>query len=304
MKKILAILLAGVMSVTAFCFSVSAVEKTDAEIQQEKLGYILDLNNNFWLDAAVIYDGVWQSVMDSAKEVYYTDGLSADEYTAALKQVYDMYYDAPLVNMEYAEATYENALKEENYNNWYSEDEWNDFQEKLKNLGDALDYYHSHQEEFPCDRLTKAFKEMMTSYNKMTNAYTVKGDVNGDGEVNIQDTTLVQKYVAHMENLTGAQKMLTNEKNYENITVITATNLQKHIVGLEPEFENNYIFIDEQKNVNSLDDTLRWYNYCNFNICPRRNNVTKGTYINNNFTCMDKIFAYRIWCDQKGYDYL
>ena len=53
---------------------------------------------------------------------------------------------------------------------------------------------------------------MMTSYNKMTNAYTVKGDVNGDGEVNIEDATLVQKYVVHIENLTGAQKMLTNRK--------------------------------------------------------------------------------------------
>ena len=132
MKKILAILLAGVMSVTAFGFNASAVEKTDAEIQQEKLGYILNLNKDIWLDCAVIYDGVWPSIMDNAREVYDTDGLSADEYTVALKQVYDMYYDAPLVNIEYAEATYKNALKEENYNNWYSENEWNDFQEKLK----------------------------------------------------------------------------------------------------------------------------------------------------------------------------
>ena len=115
MKKILAILLAGVMSVTAFGFNASAVEKTDAEIQQEKLGYILNLNKDIWLDCAVIYDGVWPSIMDNAREVYDTDGLSADEYTVALKQVYDMYYDAPLVNIEYAEATYKNALKEENY---------------------------------------------------------------------------------------------------------------------------------------------------------------------------------------------
>ena len=78
----------------------------------------------------------------------------------------------------------------------------------------------------------------------------------------------------------------------------------EHIVGLEPEFKNNDIFIDEQRCVSSLDDTLRWYNYCNFNICPRRNDVTSGTYIDNNFICMDKIFGYRIWCDKNGYDYL
>ena len=87
MKKILAILLVGVMSVTAFGFNASAVEKTDAEIQQEKLGYILNLNKDIWLDCAVIYDGVWPSIMDNAREVYDTDGLSADEYTVALKQV-------------------------------------------------------------------------------------------------------------------------------------------------------------------------------------------------------------------------
>ena len=79
MKKILAILLAGVMSVTAFGFNAAAVEKTDAEIQQEKLGYILNLNKDIWLDCAVIYDGVWPSIMDNAREVYDTDGLSADE---------------------------------------------------------------------------------------------------------------------------------------------------------------------------------------------------------------------------------
>ena len=49
--------------------------------------------------------------MDNAREVYDTDGLSADEYTVALKQVYDMYYDAPLVNIEYAEATYKKCFE-------------------------------------------------------------------------------------------------------------------------------------------------------------------------------------------------
>ncbi len=307
MKKILAILLTGVMFVGAFCFNVSAAEKnekTDAEIQQEKLGYILSLRDQVWVDSTIIYDGVWPSIMENARKVYDTDGLSEYEYTIALRQVYDMYYDAPLANIEYAEATYKNALKEKNYNNWYSENDWNDFQTKLKDLGDAFDYYYSHQMKFPCNRLTKAFKAMMTSYNKMTNAYTVKGDVNGDGSFNIEDATLVQKYIVNSANLTGAQKMLTNEKNYENITVATVTNLQKHIVGLEPEFKNNGIFIDEHPCVNSLDDTLRWYNYCNFNICPRRGDVTSGSYVYNDFSCMDNIFGYRIWCDQKGYDYL
>ena len=65
----------------------------------------MNLNKDIWLDCAVIYDGVWPSIMDNAREVYDTDGLSSDEYTVALKQVYDMYYDAPLVNIEYAEAS-------------------------------------------------------------------------------------------------------------------------------------------------------------------------------------------------------
>lgn len=306
MKKLLAILLAGVMSATALSFNVSAAEtneKTDAEIQREKLGWLVKAYDNSWVGVPSIFDGYWPSVMENAEKVYETDGLTEYEYTVALRQMYDMYYDAPLINANYAEATYKNALKEQNYNNWYSEEQWNDFQDKLKKLGEALDYYHTNGDLIPCSRLTKAYKAMMTSYNKMTNAYKVKGDINRDGSFDIQDATLVQKYVAKTANLTGAQKMLTNEKNYENITVVTATNLQKHIVDSKTDFENNYIFIDEMPHVSSLDDTLRWYNYCNFNICPRRNDVTYGSYVENNFTCMDKVFGYRIWCDEKGYDY-
>ena len=44
MKKLLAILLAGVMSATVLSFNVSAAEtneKTDAEIQREKLGWLV-----------------------------------------------------------------------------------------------------------------------------------------------------------------------------------------------------------------------------------------------------------------------
>lgn len=72
----------------------------------------------------------------------------------------------------------------------------------------------------------------------MTNAYTLKGDVNKDGVVNVVDATLIQKYIAHEVEFTGAQKMLTNVAKYESdISVIAATDLQKFIVGLNGDFE-------------------------------------------------------------------
>lgn len=87
----------------------------------------------------------------------------------------------------------------------------------------------------------------------MTNAYTLKGDVNKDGVVNVVDATLIQKYIAHEVEFTGAQKMLTNVAKYESdISVIAATDLQKFIVGLNGDFGNNHIFLDEQDGIQYL----------------------------------------------------
>lgn len=72
----------------------------------------------------------------------------------------------------------------------------------------------------------------------MTNAYTLKGDVNKDGVVNVVDATLIQKYIAHEVEFTGAQKMLTNVAKYESdISVIAATDLQNLLLVLMPTLE-------------------------------------------------------------------
>ena len=74
---------------------------------------------------------------------------------------------------------------------------------------------------------------MMTSYNKMTNAYTGKGDVNGDGEVNIEDATLVQKYVVGIEDFDKLQLFNSDVNDDGEISVVDATLIQKYIVGLD-----------------------------------------------------------------------
>lgn len=61
----------------------------------------------------------------------------------------------------------------------------------------------------------------------------VKGDVNLDGKVNIDDVTLINKWLANIENLNQVQ--LCNAlvcDAYSNIDVDCATNIQKYIVGI------------------------------------------------------------------------
>lgn len=38
------------------------------------------------------------------------------------------------VDVAYAKTAYDNACKEQNYNNWYSDEQWNEFQYKLADL--------------------------------------------------------------------------------------------------------------------------------------------------------------------------
>lgn len=81
-------------------------------------------------------------------------------------------------------------------------------------------------------KITEAFYDLLYCYDVMTNRYKLRGDVNKDGEVNVIDATLVQKYLAGLENFTGAQRMLCCEYNYENFNISAATTIQKYSAGL------------------------------------------------------------------------
>ncbi len=206
------------------------------------------------------------------------------------------------VDVAYAKTAYDNACKEQNYNNWYSDEQWNEFQYKLADLKTDLEPYIAGTNDYDVWAITNAYNELLAVYNKMTNAYTLKGDVNKDGVVNVVDATLIQKYIAHEVEFTGAQKMLTNVAKYESgISVIAATDLQKFIVGLNADFGNNHIFLDEQDGIQYFDDTMRWYAYGNYNISPRYPYITYGPYVKNEHTDFFVVGYYNMMCKEHGY---
>ena len=96
--------------------------------------------------------------------------------------------------------------------------------------------------------------------------------------------------------------MLTNVAKYEsNISVIAATDLQKFIVGLNGDFGNNHIFLDEQDGIQYFDDTMRWYAYGNYNISPRYPYITYGPYVKNEHTDFFVVGYYDMMCKEHGY---
>ena len=220
MKKVIAVLLTVAMLASVLCMNVSAAETS---VTKEKLQLLTEYyrGSSGIMGIPIVhyqYNYAWKA----AEDVLGDENSTEADYQNALDVLKNDALNNVFVYFDYAEATYELALQEENYNNWYSEEDWTDFQNKLAQLKVVLDENKGNKvEESFESELANAYRALMGSYNKMTNAYTLKGDLNKDGEVNVLDVTLLQKYLAGTENLTGAQKMLAIynlvQQNQENI---------------------------------------------------------------------------------------
>lgn len=298
MKKVLAVLLTVAMLASAFCINTSA---TETSVTKEKLGeliYDYDCYGTVWGRAGVSY--LYSDVWLASRDVYRDKNSTEEDYQNALDLLKDDALNNVFVDYDYAEATYELALQEKNYNNWYSEEDWTEFQNKLSELKAVLDKSEGKDSR----ELSDAYRSLMGIYNKMTNAYTLKGDLNKDGEVNVLDVTLLQKYLVGIENLTGAQKMLANAEEYENPSITEATLIQKYAVGEISEFTNYGHFVVDNKVVNYIDDeNLVYERILNFNICPRK--ISTQIYPVRNYDkyqAYEVIFSYYLWCHQNGYE--
>ncbi|MCH5296550.1 MAG: CotH kinase family protein [Ruminococcus sp.] len=62
------------------------------------------------------------------------------------------------------------------------------------------------------------------------------GDVNEDGKIDIDDVTLIQKYIAEMENLTDNQCLAADTTKDGAVTIDDVTTIQKYIANLIDEF--------------------------------------------------------------------
>lgn len=95
------------------------------------------------------------------------------------------------------------SLNEQNNNGFYDEADWNDFSVKR----DALKTSFKTNDE---KTISDAYFALYDSFIAMTNKYTIAGDVNNDGVINIDDVTLIQKYVAGLTSFTNLQVELAS----------------------------------------------------------------------------------------------
>lgn len=207
------------------------------------------------------YDTKIEEALKNAEEVLLNKSATNTDYLVAYDNLLFADYNLTIAP-DFAQGAYELALKEENYNDWYSYEDWSNFVSARTSLGTAL------ETNSPA-KISEAFYNMLYSFNVMSNRYTLKGDINKDGVINILDATLIQKYLAGQEKLTGAQKMLTCSYNYEDIDIVEATTIQKYCANLLSEMPDNNVFLsDFETYENEERITERAFNFI---ICPRTN---------------------------------
>lgn len=158
------------------------------------------------------------------------DYVSDTEYQNCLDML-SFAYNNLCIDVFYAKETYVLSLNEHNENNFYDENDWNKFSEKRDALRDSFKTNNEYV-------ISYTFFELIDSFVNMTSKYTLSGDVNNDGIVNIDDATLVQKYIANSENLTEVQKVLAS-LNGGCFTVVPALNIDT-VTELQMYFADLY----------------------------------------------------------------
>lgn len=151
--------------------------------------------------------------------------------------------DDPIINPQFAAYTCYLSFKENNYNNWYLDDEWQQFVEYRSALKKELtdindDYLHIDLNALTYNqkkRITTAFFNLLELYDKMTLDNALLGDVNGDGYVTIFDVTEIQRNLVEMNEFTEGQKLRASTyanaaKNGPDYDINSATILQKFLV--------------------------------------------------------------------------
>lgn len=301
MKKILAVILSISMLASVCCFNVSAAEETSEG--KAKLTELKDINDWYysWYGRVRIYriDEAYATYLEEIKVLEDSSATDEDCLNAA-NSIVDAYLNKLYIQPIYAIQTYEAAVQKVNYNNWYSEEEWTDFQNKIADLKTAIDNLENDYEM--SKELTDAFHALLETYNRMTNKYTVKGDLNKDGVVDVSDVTLLQKSLVERENLTDAQKMLVGGREiYETPDITDATMLQKYIVGSVSEFTDYDIFISEL-DLPYVDGDLLMSRTLNFGICPRKCEEISRSQIDNGYSGVEILYPYYRFCAENGYE--
>ena len=159
--------------------------------------------------------------------------------------------DNPIINPQFAAYTCYLAFKENNYNNWYQDTDWQQFVEYRNALYTTLtnvknDYLHIDVNTLTYiqkKQITSDFFNLLEHYDKMTLDNALLGDVNGDGYVTIFDVTEIQRNLAGMSEFTEGQKLRASThsnaaKNGPSYDITSATTLQRYLAEMGcDEFE-------------------------------------------------------------------
>lgn len=184
------------------------------------------------------------------------------------------FYNNPWIDPNLAESTCYIAIHDQNYNNWYNDEQWNDFVEKRDRLLQALRVNHPDLEpdvwgsvwfyEYTISQqkyISKCFYDLLYIYNVMTCKDIILGDVNGDGSVDVQDATNMQKHIAGQIEFTAGQRLrgkVTWDRSFgDDVNIKDVTILQKHII--DPTSEDAWLYgggivEDEKDFATSLDN--------------------------------------------------
>ena len=79
-------------------------------------------------------------------------------------------------------------------------------------------------------------KDQITNALSITNTKPLIGDANIDGEVNILDATVIQRYVASIDDMTEQQKALSDVDSDNEVTVFDATIVQRYVADIITKF--------------------------------------------------------------------
>lgn len=270
MKKILSLILTTLMLSNLFAISACASEN-DSELRSKILDKCGILSLDFEPGDFNPYTDESLERAKKLSEDYSALACNINSTTEELQQAYDHLNDVGsymYISDSYATATYILALEETNDNGWYNENDWNNFTQSREALRLAL---NKGNEKL----INDTYRKLYDSFTVMTSRYCIASDLNKDGNVSINDVTLILRHNAEVIKLNSAQIMLAqcytdninnfSSYTYEKLNVSSATKLQRLLAETENyKLNNEPNAFDQFVYTNSFGDKFNYMIFLRF----------------------------------------
>lgn len=246
MKKLVSVVLCMALLLSSAVVAAFAAEGESEE--KNKLGVLLDYFTQYepMMGDYTPYDTapLWDQVQVSSG--IYRDETAGDaDYAQASADLLNALYHIP-ISPYYAYDTALKAAKLKNVNNYYDKQGWAEFQRCCAVLRSSLgkgtneELQRMANDAAKSQEITELFHQLLHAYNRLTQTGFVKGDVNGDGRLTVDDVTETQRYLAGIVDLAGAQIMrgrLTGASATSEIGIADVTAMQRIIAEYKDVYE-------------------------------------------------------------------